>query len=193
LWLPVVFGPLAPYAAGYRAWLLERGYAGRAVVNRLELLGLLSRWLESEGVPASGLTPVQAERFLESRRAAGYSRCASAASKLLPLGYLRELEVVPAPVVVEAVGPVERLLADYRRYLFHERGLGERIVLDTYLPTARLFLSDRQQLDGLALAELSAGDVSVFLARELPKRGVDRARHVASGLRCLCATCGWPA
>jgi hypothetical protein len=26
LWLPVVSGPLAPYAAGYRVWMLERGY-----------------------------------------------------------------------------------------------------------------------------------------------------------------------
>ena len=24
--VPVVSGPLAPYAAGYRVWMLERGY-----------------------------------------------------------------------------------------------------------------------------------------------------------------------
>jgi len=166
--------------------MLERGYARRTVINRLELLGLLSRWLEREGVAPSDLTPEQVERFLERRRAAGYSRCVSAESTSLPLGYLRELGVVPTPVLVEAaVGPLERLLADYRRYLFQERGLCERTVLELYEPTARLFLSGRQVPEGLALQDLSAADVSSFLASEIPKRGVDGARSVASGLRCL--------
>jgi integrase/recombinase XerD len=186
LWVPVVSGPLASYAAGYRSWMLERGYARRTVINRLELLGLLSRWLEREGLAPSELTPEQVERFLERRRAAGYSRCVSAESTSLPLGYLRELGVVPTPVPVEAaVGPLERLLADYRRYLFQERGLCERTVLELYEPTARLFLSGRQVPEGLALQDLSAADVSSFLASEFPKRGVDGARSVASGLRCL--------
>ena len=48
LWLPVVSGPVALYAAGCRLWMLERGYTPRGVVNRLELLGQLSRWLEVE-------------------------------------------------------------------------------------------------------------------------------------------------
>ena len=71
LWLPVVSGPLAPYAAGCRLWLLERGYTPRSVVNRLELLGQLSRWLEVEALTTVELTPEQVERFLERRRAAG--------------------------------------------------------------------------------------------------------------------------
>jgi integrase/recombinase XerD len=186
LWVPAVSGPLARYAAGYRFWLLERGYARRSVINRLELLGLLSRWMEQEGVAPSDLTAEQVERFLEPRRAAGYSRCVSAESTSLPLGYLRELGVVPTPVPVEvAIGPLERLLTDYRRYLFRERGLCERTVLESYEPTARLFLSGREGPDGLAIGELSAADVSSFLASEFPKRGVDTARGMASALRCL--------
>lgn len=186
LWVPAVSGPLARYAAGYRSWMLERGYSPRTVVNRLEVLGLLSRWLEREGLAARELTLEQVERFVEWRRAAGYSRCVSAESRSLPLGYLRELGVVPAPGPVQAPGgPLERLLADYRRYLFQERGLRERTVLEQYEPTARLFLSGRQGPGGLALRDLSAADVSSFLAVELPKRGVDGARGVASGLRSL--------
>jgi integrase/recombinase XerD len=66
-----------------------------------------------------------------------------------------------------------------------ERGLRERTVLEQYEPTARLFLSGRQVPEGLALGDLDAGDVSTFLASELPKHGVDGARCMASGLRCL--------
>jgi len=186
LWVPVVSGPLESYAAGYRSWLLERGYAGRTVVNRLELLGLLSRWLEREGLACSELTAEQTERFLASRRVSGYSRCASATSRSLPVGYLRELGVVPAALPVVSAGPVERLLEGYRRYLFEERGLGERFVLESYVPTARLFLSDRQGSDGeLMLGDLNAADVSSFLAVECRKRGVDSTRNMAGGLRCL--------
>jgi integrase/recombinase XerD len=186
LWLPVVSGPLAPYAAGYRVWLLERGYKPRSVVNRLELLGQLSRWLEVEALTPVELTPEQVERFLEPRRAAGYSRCVSAQSRSLPLEYLRELGVAPCPAPVElAEGPLERLLLDYRRYLFEERGLCARTVLECYEPTARSFLSGREGPHGLAIGDLSAADVSGFLARELPERGIDTARTVASGLRCL--------
>ena len=183
LWVPVVSGPLEPYAAGYWSWLSERGYAGRTVVNRLELLGLLSRWLEQEDMAVEELTAERVERFLAVRHAAGYSRCASARSSVLPLGYLRGLGVVPAAVV--AVGPVERLLDDYRRYLFQERGLGKRIVLESYVPTARAFLSGRVEPGGVALWDLSAGDVSAFLASECRHRGVDSTRNLASGLRCL--------
>jgi len=186
LWPPVVSGPLAPYAAGYRLWLLECGYAPRSVVNRLELLGRLSRWLEVEGLIPGELTPEQVERFLERRRAAGYSRCVSAQSRSLPLEYLRDIGVVPCPAPVKvAEGPLERLLSDYRRYLFEERGLCARTVLECYEPTARSFLSGWEGPHGLAVEDLSAAEVSGFLARELPKRGIDTARTVASGLRCL--------
>jgi len=186
LWLPVVSGPLAPYATGYRLWMLERGYSPRSVVNRLGLLGQLSGWLEVEALTPVELIPEQVERFLERRRAAGYSRCVSAQSRSLPLEYLRELGVVPCAAPVEvAEGPLERLLSDYRQYLFEERGLCARTVLECYEPAARSFLSGREGPLGLAVLDLTAADVSGFLARELPERGIDTARTMASGLRCL--------
>ena len=36
---------------------------------------------------------------------------------------------------------MEKLLADYGRYLLVERGLSDHTVLDAYVPAARLFLS----------------------------------------------------
>jgi integrase/recombinase XerD len=106
-------------------------------------------------------------------------------SVMLPLEYLRELGAAPPPAPVVPEGPLEELLADYRRYLLVERGLSEHTVLDVYGPVARLFLAGREGPDGLALERLSAADVSRFLAAECPKRSVSGARDLASALRSL--------
>ena len=142
---------LAPYAAGYRLWLLERGYTPRSVVNRLELLAELSRWLEVEALTTVDLTPEQVERFLERRRAAGCSRCVSAQGRSLPLEYLRELGVARCPAPVEvAEGPLGAAAVGLPAVPFEERGLCARTVLECYEPTARSFLSGREGPHGLA-------------------------------------------
>jgi integrase/recombinase XerD len=125
MWVPTVSGPLAPFTAGFEAWLLARGYSRWTVRTRLWQLDLLSRWLEREGLPVGGLTAVRAEQFAR----AGWSTWVFPASSRVPLAYLREIGVVPpaAPPVVE--GPVEELLAEYRRYLLVERGLAEMTVI----------------------------------------------------------------
>src|SRR5918992_153410 len=141
LWVPVASGPLALYAAGYGLWLAARGYARWTVAHRLWQLDLLSRWLEREGLSPGELTPERVEVFVASRRAAGYSTWLSVRGTALPLEYLRELGVVPAaPAAAVVDDPLERLLADYSRYLLEERGLCEHTVLVRYGPDARLFL-----------------------------------------------------
>ena len=49
-------------------------------------------------------------------------------SVALPLEYLREIGVVPPPAATVAEGPLEELLAEYRRYLLVERRLSEHTV-----------------------------------------------------------------
>jgi integrase/recombinase XerD len=185
LWIPVPSGPLARYASGYWSWLAARGYSRWTISHRLWQFDLLSRWLEREGLRPDELTPEQVERFLAARGAAGCSSWLSVRSTALPLGYLRELGLVPAATAPVVDGPLERLVADYRRYLFDERGLTEHTVFARYEPTARLFLSGRLGPDGLGLGRLSGADVSLFLAAECPRRSVSAARDVVSGLRSL--------
>jgi integrase/recombinase XerD len=185
LWVPVASGPLARYAAGYGSWLAARGYSRWTVSHRLRQLELLSRWLEREGLRPEEVTAERVKRFLEARRAAGYSTWSSARSTALPLGYLRELGVVPGAMPAVAGDPLEELLEGYRRYLFDERGLTRHTVFSRYEPTARLFLAGRVGPDGLALERLSAADVSLFLAAECPKRSISAARDMVSGLRAL--------
>jgi len=181
----VASGPLAPFAAGYESWLRSRSYSPSAAADRLCQLDQLSRWLEREGLGVDELTGEQAERFVAARRAAGRVTWVSPRSVMLPLGYLRELGVVPALAPAIAHSPLEHVLADYRRYLLVERRLCEHTVFDEYGPVARVFLEARETADGLSLERLSAADVTSFLARECPRRSASRARNLVCALRSL--------
>lgn len=185
-WVPVASGPLARYAAGYGAWLAARGCSRWTIAHRLWQLELLSRWLECEGFSSSELTPARVAAFLAARRAAGYSSWVSARSTTLPLEYLRWLGAVPLSAQT-VDGPLERLLADFGRYLLDERGLTEGTV-EHYVPAARLFLTSRAGAELGGLERLSGADVSLFLVAECPKRGVAAARTLTCGLRSLL---GW--
>jgi len=185
LWVPVVSGPLAPYAAEFERWLRSRAYSPKAVASRLWQFDQVSRWLECEGLGVGDLTSEQAERFVAARRAAGRVTWVSRQSVVLLLEYLRWLGVAPVPAQALVQGPLEELLADYRRYLLMERGLSDHTVLDAYGPAARLFLASREDPDGLGLERLCAADVSSFLVGECAKRSVPGARDLVCALRSL--------
>ena len=185
VWVSVVSGPLAPFAAGYESWLRSRAYSPSAAADRMYQFDQLSRWLEREGLGTRELTGEQAERFAAGRRAAGLVTWVAPQSVVLPLGYLRGLGVAPAPVAVVAQGPLEELLADYRRYLSIERRLSDHTVFDAYVPAARLFLAGWQDPHGLGLQRLCAAEVSSFLVQECPKRSVSGARDLVCALRSL--------
>ena len=71
VWVPVVSGPLAPYAAGFGSWLRSQAYLSSTAAGRLRQFDQVSRWLEREGLGARELTGEQARRFVAARRAAG--------------------------------------------------------------------------------------------------------------------------
>ena len=134
VWVPVVSGPLAPYAAGFGSWLASRAYSASASADRLYQFDQLSRWLGREGVDAGELTGEQAMKFAAGRRAAGLKSWSSPQSVALPLEYLRQLGVAPMPAPASPQGPLEELLADYCRYLAVERGLSDHTVFDASRP-----------------------------------------------------------
>lgn len=179
-----VQGPLARYAPGFERELGRRGYASSSVRGRLQQLDDLSRWLERRGLAPGELTSERVDLFLRERRAARNVSWVSPRSMSLPLGYLREVGVVPPPADTVAEGPVDQLLLDYRRYLVSERGCAERTFARSE-GDVRLFLSEWVKQHGLDLHHLSAADVSHFLARECPRRSVAGARRLMSVTRSL--------
>ncbi|HXX11258.1 MAG TPA: tyrosine-type recombinase/integrase [Burkholderiales bacterium] len=181
IWMPVVSGPLAPYASALEHWLTSRGYARGTIGHKLWQLDQLSCWLERQGITAVELTPERVDEFLRARRAAG--RVSFVTGGELPLGYLVEAGLLSSPTPVAAEGgPLEELLAGYRSYLLCERGVREQTVV-RYEPDVRLFLAGRDGPSGLG--QLSASDVSSFLARECPRRSIAGARHLVKVLRSL--------
>ncbi|EQD61747.1 phage integrase family protein, partial [mine drainage metagenome] len=67
-----VVGPLAPFAAAFKAELEAVGYTPLTTVNEMRMVGNLSRWLEREALTASDLNWESIEEFLHARRVAGY-------------------------------------------------------------------------------------------------------------------------
>ena len=146
-----VDGPRAPYAPGFGAHLLERGYAPPSAEDQLRLMAHLSRWLDEERQEPAALTPELVGRFLGARRA-GYVRLTSRRALTPLLEYLRGLGVVRDAAAGDAHG-VEGLLADYRRYLVRERGLVSGTVR-LREQVARLFLDGQPEPLELALQRL---------------------------------------
>jgi site-specific recombinase XerD len=174
---------LAAHAAGYRVELIGRGYSLDAVRLRLWQLDHISRWLEREGLAPGELTPARIDEFLEERRARGYRSWVSPRSMVLPIGYLRAAGAVPALAPTVSGGPIDELLADYRRYLLRERGLAQCTIGD-YERVARLFLSWVCNV-AVGVERLSTTEVTAFVAQECPRRSVAGARYLVCGLRSL--------
>lgn len=179
-----VRGPLSPYAAGYAAELSRVGYRASGATLQLRLMADLSAWLDHEGLEPGALARVEVERFLVARQAAGHTRYASVKAIRPPLEYLRRLGAVPEAPLIEADGPVDRLLARYRRYLVVERGLAPTTA-SGYLAAVRPFLGSRATPDGLALEDLTVADITTFVVSRCPSQPRGSAKLTVTSLRSL--------
>ena len=109
----VVSGPLARFAEGFVVELSARGYTPGSAHAQMCLMAHVSRWLETEGLGAAELSPIVVERFLATRRAAGYSHYLSARALESLLAHLRGLDVVaPASTATEVYGSWAAARAD---------------------------------------------------------------------------------
>src|SRR5712692_3405371 len=84
-----VSGPLAPYAAAWRAELAARGFARHSVLAHAQLMAHLSGWMMTAGHDAGSLAGEVIGDYLEARRAAGYRARAGGRALVPLLGYLR--------------------------------------------------------------------------------------------------------
>src|SRR4051812_16096757 len=135
-----VGGPLEAFASGFVPELKRVGYSRRGATLQLRLMARVSRWLESEGLDAAGLTEVVVERFLADRRAAGYRDYVTARATAPLLGYLRGLGVAPPPAPRASVTATEVLLERFGAYLAVERGVTAETV-EGYVHAVRPFLA----------------------------------------------------
>lgn len=173
-------GPLAPFVGGFEARLLGLGYAQGSIALHLRLCALLDRWLGEQEIGVGELTPLVAERFMATRRAAGYRTRLSLSSVRPLLDYLDGLGLLP--VDDEQLDEHGRLLEDYRRYLLGERGLAERSVA-AYVRVAARFLDGHPEPLADVFEGLSGVQINAFVLRECDGRSVALGKAVVRGLR----------
>jgi integrase/recombinase XerD len=180
-----VSGPLEPFVPGFVGELGDRGFARVSVVAEVQLVAHLSGWMAAQRVAPAELTGDVIERFVESRRAAGYRHFLTPGAFSHLLGYLRALGVAPVPCAVATAAPADLLLERYRGCLVGERGLAAGTVR-YYESVARSFpgvVSSSQ--GGLDLAGMSTAVVGRFVLQECGRRSPGSASNVVVGLRSL--------
>lgn len=180
---PEVKGPLAAYGPGFGVELTGRGYGSVAVCRRVWQMGQLSRWMQAEGVAPAELTALVVGEFLEARRQAGHASWSSPQNWALPLGYLRELDAIPAAPRV-GQGPHGELIETYRRFLTTERGLAASTI-SHYVGVAGLFLTGASGGGAIDVGGLATVDVTGFVVRESGLRSVSASKYLVAGLRSL--------
>jgi integrase/recombinase XerD len=156
-----VVGPLELYAAELATELLRQGYTANGASQHIGFIAHLSRWMARKGLGVAAPTPRLTEKYVASRRIAGYTNFRSASALRPLLNYLGSLGILPPPEIV-ALSPADALLADYRRYLVGERGLSAGTAR-AYVDEVRAFVVGRIRVDRGELAELRAGDVTDFM------------------------------
>lgn len=179
-----VTGPLAGYAAGFRAQLESQGYRRNVVGDQLHVFAHVSRWLEEKGLRAEDLTRERSLEFLEARRGAGYVLWLSEKGVAPLLAYLRRVGAAPVFVPPAPATPAERLVAEFRSYLLDERGLAPGTVASD-LHVARLFL-DGRPLHDPSLDALTPADIVAFVKEQCEQRS---AAYVTAGLRAFLRFC----
>ena len=181
-----VTGPLQEFAPGFANKLLQQGYTQNSARSQMRLTAHLSRWLSHEGLSVDKLCTIAVERFLSSRRAAGHKNHRSSKAMQPMLGYLRKLGVVPLPPISLPEGPVEVMLARFRRYLWVERGLVSTTICG-YVHAVRPFLHDRLSGGGndLGFEHLSTAEITDFVVERCNQQSPGAARMTVVGLRSL--------
>jgi integrase/recombinase XerD len=179
-------GPLEQYAAGFRSWLLDRGYTPLGTVPQLQLMAHVSRWLEREGLTAGALTGKQAGRFLAARHAAG-TRWPRTLAGLRPLlGYLGGLGILGPEPPEPPRDAVSALIAEFAEYLRSERGLATMTV-GAYSSRAARFLA-RYAQDGDP-AVITPGDVTAAVLADASGLSAGAGQHLACALRAFLRYC----
>lgn len=180
-----VAGPLAPHAGGFRAALDAQGFSPWSQMFYLHLLADVSRWLDAQGLDASGLTDAAAAAFRQDRRARGRARFRGAQGLARLVSFLREAGAAPPAAAAAPGGEAGILAAEFTVYLVGERGLRLTTVAG-YARSARRFLSSLPEGgDEGILAGLTADAIRSFVMAESSRRGARSLNSDVTAVRSL--------
>jgi site-specific recombinase XerD len=174
-------GPLAEHLDAYAALVKEQGFTPDYIRRQIRLLASFSEWLQRGRRQLGALDESVIERFL-CRRPDGRQFQKSDEPTLARLvGMLRNQGITPEKPE-PAPSPVQKTIAEYRRYLLGERGLSTATALNR-APFVERFLTEISQQGELKFAQLRVPDVTSFVQRHADKAGSAYAQHLVQALR----------
>ncbi len=179
-------GLLASFEAGFTEELAGLGYTPDCVAKHVRMMRRLGEWMVGAGLSPAELTGAAVDRFVgESRAAAVGKRRRLSQRGVEPLlRHLRSTGDVPTPTAPVPSGPVELVVAAYRRYLAIERALAPSTV-DDYERYVRVFFSGLAEPVRTDLTLLSASDVTGAVRTQCRSHGVGWAKNFNTVLRSL--------
>jgi site-specific recombinase XerD len=172
-------GPLAPYLDDYLRRIEQDGFLPSSVPCQGYAIARFSRWLQHEQIRLKDLDELRVRQFLE--RDAGVVHHPEPATIRRLVSMLREIGVLKAesqPTLTSA----QTHVAEYRRYLIHQRGLSASC-LPNYISFVEQFLSRRFKGTEPNLAELCGLDVTTFVKEEAGKLSPGRTKLMVTALR----------
>ena len=182
-WQRLHVGPLGPFIDPFAQRLSQQGYADATTCDKLRVVAKLSQWLARQQLSLNALDEQQVATFLHELHAHQQRVFYGDKTTLRDLlEQLRNSGVIPVPLKVCDHSALGRLENDYKQYLTQERGLTAASV-DNYLPVVHRFLTIRFGDDRLAVAQLTARDVTRFVLEYIPTLSPKRAQLSVSALR----------
>lgn len=172
-------GPLAPYLDVYLRRIEQDGYLPSSVPCQAYAIARFSKWLQQEDIRLEDLDEIRVRRFLD--RDPGVVHFPEPASIRRLVLVLREMGVLKAEPPPE-LSSLQQCLAQYRRYLVHQRGLAESC-LPNYISYVEQFLSERFAENEPCFMELCTSDVTTFVRNKVGKLSPGRARLLVTALR----------
>jgi len=176
-------GPFGPYLARINDAVLDgvaSGYASLTLKAHVQLLAAFGEWLSAKGVDLGAVQQETVEEYLSFRigRPDPRHKYALILPRLLDrLGAFGKPALPPTHL--------EPIIADFARYLAHERGLAETTVT-SYTGFVRQFLAERFGVEPSvppALSALTPPDVTAFLLRHARSLSHGRVLLMGSALR----------
>ena len=169
--------PLTVPLETYARRLHDEGYAIQSGALQLRFLGCFNRWLSRRRLRSEDVDTAVIAQFLRGR-APNIRRGDSAAlSRFLTILQPNSSKAAPPPLTA-----VEIALEQFHQYLRQERGLTESTFIN-YTPTVRAFLLGRFPEDIVDCQQITAGEITTFVAGQAAVITSKRASLVVTSLR----------
>ncbi|HZE92246.1 MAG TPA: site-specific integrase [Rhizobacter sp.] len=176
-------GPLTPYVDAFTRQLEEQGYRPSVIARQTKAVLDFSGWVvDQERVGSAACTSQHIERYLRwlSRHRPRRHGIAHTLREFLRL--LCQQGLIVDPTASFPATPIDRVIADYSRYLRQERNLSPATSA-IYLPFVRCFLSAHFGQDPINFLVLSPANVIEFIRRQAVQHIPSVAKNATSALR----------